>query len=206
MERLIFLGPPGAGKGTQAVKVAEHFGIAHISTGDMLRAEMRGGTALGMAAKSYIDKGELVPDNVLIAMVRERVQAADCANGFLLDGFPRTTAQADALASFSEIDRVINIEVPFELLLARICGRRMCAACGKAYHTSTHESELCSCGETLYQRDDDRAETVSRRLRAYETNTAPLIDYYSACGLLETVRGDQGIAKVAEDIFAALNG
>ena len=205
MKQLIFLGPPGAGKGTQAIMDAEQFGIAHISTGDMLRAEMRGGTELGLAARSYIDKGELVPDAVLIAMVQERVQAAHCANGFLLDGFPRTIAQADALGGFAEINCVVNIDVPFELLLARICGRRMCAACGKAYHTSTHDSELCSCGETLYQRDDDRAETVSRRLRAYEANTKPLIDYYAARSLLATVRGDQPIAKVAKDIFAILS-
>lgn len=204
MKRLIFLGPPGAGKGTQAVTVAAHFGIAHISTGDMLRAEIRGGSQLGLAAKSYIDKGELVPDDVLIAMVRERIGAADCANGFLLDGFPRTVAQADALASFSSIDAVIDIDVPFALLLARISGRRMCPACGKAYHTSTYASALCECGDTLYQREDDKAETVSRRLLAYEANTAALIDYYGKRGLLATVHGDQAIAEVAADIFAAL--
>lgn len=194
--KLIFLGPPGAGKGTQAVKIAERFQIAHISTGDMLRAEMREGTQLGKEAKDLIDRGELVPDDVILGMVKNRIQREDCKNGFLFDGFPRTIAQAEALEAISEIDHVINIDVPVETLIKRISGRRMCASCGAGYHVSTYAEPNCVCGATLYQREDDKEETVRNRLVVYERSTKPLIDYYTNKGLLHTVNGNAEIDAV----------
>lgn len=203
--KLIFLGPPGAGKGTQAERIAARYALAHISTGDMLRAEMRAGTPLGKAAEGYISRGELVPDDVIIGMVEARIQQPDCKEGFLFDGFPRTVAQADALSGICAIDRVINIDVPFERLVKRISGRRMCPDCGAAYHVSVYTEQKCAkCGAVLYQRDDDKEETVENRLRVYEAKTKPLIDYYDGAALLSTVNGDQGIDLVAEEIVAAL--
>lgn len=203
--KLIFLGPPGAGKGTQAVRVAEKCGIAHISTGDMLRAEIREGTELGKQAKAIIDRGELVSDDVIIGMVKNRIQANDCKNGFLFDGFPRTVAQADALQEITKIDYVVNIDVPAARLVDRISGRRMCPDCGAAYHISTYHSDVCTCGGKLYQRDDDTAETVSNRLAVYERQTQPLIDYYQAKGLLVTVNGDAAVDAVTAEISRALS-
>ena len=203
--KLIFLGPPGAGKGTQAVKIAARYGIAHISTGDMLRAEMREGTELGKAAKDLIDRGELVPDDVIMGMVKNRIRREDCQNGFLFDGFPRTIKQAEALAEISGIDYVINLEVPAERLISRISGRRMCPECGKAYHVSWHAGDTCECGGTLYQRDDDREETVRNRLAVYERSTKPLIDFYAAQGLLYSVNGDADVDTVDEAIRKVLS-
>lgn len=201
--KLIFLGPPGAGKGTQAEKISEHYGIAHISTGDMLRKEMREGTELGKAAKGFIDKGELVPDEVIIGMVENRIKAADCEKGYLFDGFPRTIAQADALLSISDIDMVINIDVPAERLVERIGGRRMCAGCGTGYHVSTYRKDICEkCGAELFIRDDDKPETVLNRITVYERQTQPLIDYYDAKGMLRTVDGDRTPEAVRNDILA----
>lgn len=203
--KLILLGPPGAGKGTQAERLAERYHMAHISTGDMLRAERRAKTPLGVAAQGYIDRGELVPDQVIIDMVRGRLQQEDCKEGYLLDGFPRTVAQADALAEFASVDAVVNIDVPFSRLVARISGRRMCPDCGAAYHVSTYDGEKCAkCGGVLYQRDDDKAETVENRLKVYEAQTQPLIDYYQGKDLLLTVDGDQAIDAVFEAIVARL--
>lgn len=199
--KLIFLGPPGAGKGTQAMGVAEHYGIAHISTGDMLRSEIREGTSLGREAQAYMDKGELVPDSVIVGMVKNRIAQEDCKNGFLLDGFPRTIAQAQALEAFTDIDYVIDIDVPFERLLDRITGRRMCPDCGAAYHVSTYSHPKCGhCGGTLYQREDDKPETVEVRLRQYEKKTEPLITYYKEKGTLRRVNGDQAVEQVAGEI------
>lgn len=204
--KLILLGPPGAGKGTQAKGIAERNGIAHISTGDMLRAEIRQGTPLGLEARSFMDKGELVPDSVIIGMVKERIRQDDCKNGFLLDGFPRTVAQADALAGFTDIDYVVNIAVPFERLLKRISGRRMCPDCGATYHVSTYQDTKCSaCGGTLYQRDDDKEETVAVRIRQYEAKTEPLIAYYEAKGKLVTVNGDQSVEAVGGEIAKGIH-
>ena len=201
--KLIFLGPPGAGKGTQAEKISEHYGIAHMSTGDMLRKEMREGTELGKAAKCFIDKGELVPDEVIIGMVENRIKAADCEKGYLFDGFPRTIAQADALLSISDIDMVINIDVPAERLVERIGGRRMCAGCGTGYHVSTYHQDTCEkCGAELFIRDDDKPETVLNRITVYERQTQPLIDYYDAKGMLRTVDGDRTPEAVRNDILA----
>lgn len=203
--KLIFLGPPGAGKGTQAARFAARYGIAHISTGDMLRAELRAGTPLGQQAQGYMNRGELVPDEVILGMVQSRIGQADCANGFLFDGFPRTVAQADALAALCAVDRVVNIDVPQERLVARISGRRMCPDCGAAYHVSTHPDGRCGkCGGALYQREDDREETVRNRLRVYEEQTQPLIEYYAARGLLVTINGDESIERVTEAIAQAV--
>lgn len=203
--KLIFLGPPGAGKGTQAALVCRRYDIAHISTGDMLRAERKAKTALGISAQSYIDKGELVPDSVIIDMVRLRLAREDCKNGFLLDGFPRTVAQADALCELTDIDYVINLEVPFERLVSRISGRRVCPDCGAVYHISTHAGCGCrNCGGKLYQRDDDKAETVENRLRVYERQTEPLIAYYREKGLLHTIDGNRTPEEVDADLVSLL--
>ena len=203
--KLIFLGPPGAGKGTQAERIAERYEIAHLSTGDMLRSEIRNATPLGAAAKAYIDRGELVPDSVIIDMVRERITRDDCRNGFLLDGFPRTVVQAEALAAFTDIDFAVNIDVPAERLVARISGRRMCPGCGAAYHVSTYAGTTCQkCGAALYQRDDDREETVANRLKVYADKTAPLIAYYESKGKLFSVDGDRDIDAVTEGILKGL--
>ena len=203
--KLIFLGPPGAGKGTQAERIAERYKIAHLSTGDMLRAEIRNATPLGAAAKAYIDRGELVPDSVIIDMVRERITRDDCKNGFLLDGFPRTVVQAEALGSFTDIDFAVNIDVPSEKLVARISGRRMCPDCGAAYHVSMYAEPTCrKCSGKLYQRDDDREETVMNRLKVYTEKTAPLIAFYEAAGKLVTVDGDANVDTVTESILKGL--
>ena len=204
--KLVFLGPPGAGKGTQAERICSDYSIAHISTGDMLRAEMRAGTELGKAAKSYIESGLLVPDDVIIGMVKSRILQPDCANGFLFDGFPRTVAQADALSEICSIDRAVNIRVPVERLVARISGRRMCPQCGAAYHVAFYDGTVCpKCGATLYQRDVYKEETVKNRLSVYTKQTAPLIAYYEAKGLLVTVDGSLGIDAVTEEIRRALD-
>ena len=205
--KLIFLGPPGAGKGTQAEKISELYGIAHISTGDMLRSQMREGTPLGAEAKGYIDRGELVPDELIVAMVAERIKEEDCANGFLLDGFPRTVSQAEALNGISDIDMVIDIAVPAERILERIGGRRMCSGCGAGYHTSSYHKDTCEkCGASLYIRDDDRPETVKHRITVYERQTKPLIDYYREKGNLSRVNGDNTPDRVFDDVAAAIKG
>jgi adenylate kinase len=204
--KLILLGPPGAGKGTQAERLCERYGIAHISTGDMLRAERRAKTPLGLAAQSYIDKGELVPDSVIIDMVRARLQQPDCVPGYLLDGFPRTIAQADALHGFAQVDAVINLEVPADCLIQRISGRRMCPGCGAAYHVSRyHDVNCCKCNGELYQRDDDKAETVENRMRVYEEQTAPLISYYEKKGMLRNVDASRTPEEVDAAITALLS-
>lgn len=202
--KLIFLGPPGAGKGTQAERISKLYGIAHISTGDMLRSQMREGTPLGAEAKGYIERGELVPDALIIAMVAERIKEADCENGFLFDGFPRTVAQAEALNDISDIDMVIDIAVPAERILERIGGRRMCSGCGAGYHTSNYNKDTCEkCGSPLYIRDDDKPETVKNRIAVYERQTKPLIEYYTNRGNLSRVNGDDAPDNVYADVVAA---
>lgn len=202
---VIFLGPPGAGKGTQAVRVCERLGIPQISTGDILRRAMKEKTPTGLAAKSYIDRGLLVPDDVVIDIVRERLAQEDCKGGYLLDGFPRTVVQAQALAQFAEIDIVIDIEVSDEALISRISGRRVCPACGATYHVSRLEGTDCEkCGAALIQREDDQPETVLSRLEVYHAQTAPLIDFYAQRGLLKRVDGAQAMDACTEAIFAAL--
>ncbi|MDE6475131.1 MAG: adenylate kinase [Clostridia bacterium] len=202
---LVFLGAPGAGKGTQATKVCEKYNIPHISTGDILRANIKAGTALGVEAKGYIDKGLLVPDEVVIGLVKQRLSEADCQKGFLLDGFPRTIEQAKALNDFARITCAVNLAVDEKLVVDRIAGRRMCK-CGESYHVSWYDKDVCAkCGEKLYQRDDDKEETVKARLEVYNAQTAPLIEYYSNMGILKDVDGTQEMNKVFDDIVRILN-
>ena len=210
---IILMGPPGAGKGTQAEKLVEKFAIPHISTGDMFRKAQKDGTELGLKAKSYMEQGKLVPDEVTIGIVRERLAEEDCRKGFLLDGFPRTIEQADALAQImadlgSQIDAVIDIQVDKSLLLDRLTGRRVCKGCGATYHVINNPSkvaDICDkCGGELYQRKDDNAETVGSRLDVYEAQTAPLIEYYTKKGLIKNIEGDQEMSKVLADICDAL--
>ena len=203
---VIFLGPPGAGKGTQAVRVCERLGIPQISTGDILRRAIKEQTPTGLAAKSYIDKGALVPDSVVIDIVRERLAHEDCRGGYLLDGFPRTVQQAEALETFATIDAVIDIDVSDEKLIERLSGRRVCLSCGGTYHVSRlNGSTTCEkCGAELIQRDDDKAETVLSRLTVYHAQTAPLIDFYAQRGLLRTVDGAQPMDECYAAILKAL--
>ena len=203
---VIFLGPPGAGKGTQAVRVCERLGIPQISTGDILRRAIKDQTPTGLAAKSYIDKGELVPDSVVIDIVRERLEQDDCKAGYLLDGFPRTVHQAEALETFARIDAVVDIDVSDEKLVERLSGRRVCLACGGTYHVSRlNGSTTCEkCGEQLIQRDDDKAETVLSRLSVYHAQTEPLIDFYTQRGLLRRVDGAQPMEACYAAILEAL--
>ena len=202
--KLILLGPPGAGKGTQAQRLCREYGIAHISTGDMLRAEMRDGTPLGLDAKGYVERGEYVPDAVIMGMVAERLQRGDCQKGFLFDGFPRTIAPAEALEAICDIDRVVDIESDPEIIIARLGGRRLCDRCGMIHHTSRHKGSTCGCGGNLYQRDDDRRETIENRLRVFEAQTQPLIAFYEERGLLFRVNGDDDIDVVYERIVQEL--
>lgn len=204
---VIFLGPPGAGKGTQAVRVCERLGIPQISTGDILRHAMHDGTPTGLLAKSYVDKGELVPDEVVIDIVRERLAREDCAGGYVLDGFPRTVHQAEALSTFARIDAVVDIAVDDEALTARLSGRRVCPECGASYHVSKlNGATTCAhCGAELIHRDDDQPETVLSRLRVYHEQTAPLIDFYKKKGLLKVVDGAQPMDACFEAVMAALS-
>lgn len=198
---LILLGAPGAGKGTQAVRISKTYNIPHISTGDILRANIKDGTPLGVKAKEFIDKGMLVPDAVVIGLVEDRLKLSDCEQGFLLDGFPRTVTQAEALRKVTKIDKVININASFDKIIARITGRRMCGKCGEPYNTAAYSKADCEkCGGALYQRDDDTLETVDKRLKVYSSQTAPLIDFYSAQGLLVNVDGDLPIEELFEII------
>lgn len=205
---IILFGPPGAGKGTQAQKLSQKYGIPQISTGDILRANVKEGTALGLEAKTYMDNGELVPDSVLIGIIKDRLLQSDCKNGFLLDGYPRTVPQADALADIlneiqKPIDAVINIVVPNDVLVGRLSGRWM-SSCGASYHTVFNPPEkegVCdSCGDALFQRPDDTSEAVSNRLDVYQKQTAPLVDYYSEKGLLKDVDGTKEIDAVFDEI------
>lgn len=202
---IILLGAPGAGKGTQATRISEKYNLPHISTGDILRKNIKEGTELGKEAKSYIDAGKLVPDEVVINIVKDRLQQADCNNGCILDGFPRTVAQAEALEKVARIDAVINIAVDPSLIVDRITGRRMCA-CGESYHISMGIGETCpKCGGKLYQRDDDKEETVKERMQVYENQTAPLIDYYNSKGLVIVVDGGKPLNEVFGQISKVID-
>lgn len=207
--RLILMGPPGCGKGTQAQFISSNLGIAHISTGDMFRKAISEATELGSKAKEYLDSGRLVPDEVTIGIVRERLQEPDCQQGFLLDGFPRTVAQAQALDDIVSkmgfaLDAVINIQVPREAILKRLTGRRMCKECGATYHVAfspPQKADLCDkCGGALYQRDDDTESTINKRLDVYKDQTEPLIAYYAEQGLLKDINGNQDIKDVLKEI------
>lgn len=204
--KLIFLGPPGAGKGTQATGVSVKLNVPHISTGDMFRSAIKNETPTGLEAKSYMDKGQLVPDSVVIDMVRERLAMDDCKSGYLLDGFPRTVEQAEALDGISSPDAVINIDVPDEKLLSRLTGRRVCGKCQGTFHISKLASEkICPvCGGDLIHRDDDKPETIKKRLQVYHDQTAPLIGFYQGNGKLKTVDGDNRPEDVLKAILASL--
>lgn len=211
--KIIMLGAPGAGKGTQAKKIAEKYQIPHISTGDIFRANIKGGTELGMKAKSYMDQGGLVPDDVTIGMLLDRIQEADCANGYVLDGFPRTIPQAESLTkALSEMgetmDYAINVDVPDENIINRMAGRRACLACGATYHivyNAPKQEGICDvCGEKLVLRDDDKPETVQKRLGVYHEQTQPLIEYYDNAGILVSVDGTKDLNEVFKDIVTVL--
>ncbi|MDO5040924.1 MAG: adenylate kinase [Peptoniphilus sp.] len=211
--RLVILGPPGAGKGTQAEFIINKYSIPHISTGDIFRENIKNGTELGKKAKSYMDKGALVPDQVVIEIVQDRISRDDCKKGFLLDGFPRTVAQAVSLDAEldklgTKLDRVINIDVDSSILVERAVGRRICKTCGATYHIKFNPPKnegLCDKDNTaLIQRDDDVEETVEKRISVYVNQTVPLLDYYAAQGLLANVDGSKDISIVSEDIVKAL--
>lgn len=211
--RLILLGAPGAGKGTQAVNLSQKLNVPHISTGDIFRANIKEGTELGRKAKEFIDKGLLVPDDLTISIVKDRLQKADCKNGFLLDGFPRTIPQAEQLDGVLsnmgvKLDAVINLEVPDDVIVKRMAGRRVCRGCGMAYHVLSNppKSEgICdSCGEALIIRDDDKEQTVLERLKTYHEKTAPLIDYYEKKDLLLRFDGTRGIMETTNEIMEKL--
>ncbi|MCQ6281424.1 adenylate kinase [Bacillus sp. EB600] len=212
---LVLMGLPGAGKGTQAEKIVDQYGIPHISTGDMFRAAMKEGTELGLQAQSFMDKGELVPDEVTIGIVRERLSKDDCRNGFLLDGFPRTVPQAEALENIlanleRKIDYVINIDVDKSILVERLTGRRICKNCGATYHLIFNppaaEGVCDRCGGELYQRADDNAETVQNRLDVNIKQSKPLLDFYEAKGYLRTLNGQRDISVVFADVKQLLGG
>ena len=211
--KIIMLGAPGAGKGTQAKKIADKYQIPHISTGDIFRANIKEGTELGKKAKSYMDQGLLVPDELTLELIMDRFQNPDCANGYVLDGFPRTIPQAEALTAALEkngetIDYAINVEVPDENIVARMSGRRACLACGATYHVvyaPTKEEGICDrCGEKLVLRDDDKQETVKKRLDVYHSQTQPLIYYYTKQGKLVEVDGTQNVDAVFDAIVKIL--
>ncbi|VYU16366.1 adenylate kinase [Clostridium tertium] len=207
--KIVLLGPPGAGKGTQAKSISNRYSIPHISTGDIFRKNISENTPLGIEAKRHIDKGQLVPDEVTINMVKDRLQQDDCKNGYLLDGFPRTVNQAEALQDFlnarnEELDTALLIEVPTGFILERMTGRRVCPSCGASYHIKfnppTIHGKCDVCGSDVIQRKDDTEETVSERLDVYERQTQPLIDFYKERNLLSTVDGTQAINEVFESI------
>lgn len=203
---MVLLGAPGAGKGTQAFRICEKLNVPHISTGDIFRKNIKELTPIGVIAKSYIDKGELVPDSVTEEIVRLRLAEPDCKNGYLLDGFPRTVAQAVALERFSKVDVVIDIDVPTEKLLRRMTGRRVCEKCGQSYHVDfLNGKTTCSeCGGSLIHRADDVEETVNERLRVYAEKTMPLVQFYQDKGLLKRVNGDLPTDEVFAEILKVL--
>ena len=204
---IILLGAPGAGKGTLASKLVDNYAFPHISTGDIFRENIKNQTEIGLLAKSYIDKGQLVPDEVTCKIVENRINKSDCKDGYMLDGFPRTLVQAEALDKITKIDLVINIDVDFSLIMGRICGRRVCKACGETYHTSKIcDSTTCAkCGGELYQRKDDNPETVQSRLDVYNAQTTPLIEYYKKKGLLFSVVGNTTPEDVYEKVSEKLD-
>ncbi len=193
--KIILFGPPGGGKGTQASLIKEKFGVAHISTGDIFRTNIKNNTELGKLANSYIQKGELVPDSVTIDLVRDRLTWDDCKNGFILDGFPRNIAQADELARMTDLDCAILIDQKYDVIIPRLSGRRACRVCGETLHTDWLDGQnVCpKCGGEIYQRDDDKEEVIINRLKEYEKQTAPLINYYKEKGLLKVINASNTI-------------
>jgi len=209
MESIVLFGPPGAGKGTQAQRIMQSTGLPQVSTGDMLRASVAAGTETGMEAKKFMDAGQLVPDDVIIALIRDRIQDADASNGVMFDGFPRTIPQAEALAGITNVSHVIAIEVPDEKIVERICGRYTCGDCGAVYHDSFNPTKVegtCnSCGSSDFKRRvDDNADTVMSRLSAYHEQTSPLADWYDSKGIFHRIDGDRAIDEISSDILIAL--
>lgn len=213
--KLILLGPPGAGKGTQAKMLVDYFSVPQISTGDILRAAVKDGSPMGVKAKSFMDSGALVPDEVVVGIVEERLVKPDCENGFILDGFPRTLPQADALTKAlavlgKDIDSVISLEVDIEALVVRLAGRRTCSACGAGYHLQYEpplKSGVCdSCGGELIQREDDCESTIRNRMSVYDEQTLPLVEYYRKAGSLSCVDGMLPIDEVSKAVLAVLGG
>ena len=211
--KIIMLGAPGAGKGTQADMICNKYNVPHISTGDIFRANIKNGTELGQKAKGYMDAGELVPDSLVVDLVIDRIHQDDCANGYVLDGFPRTIPQAEALdAALAEsgeaVDYAINVDVPDENIVTRMSGRRACVKCGATYHVKYNapkrEGVCDNCGSELIQRDDDKPETVLNRLSVYHEQTQPLIDYYDGKGIVKNIDGTQDLETVFADITAIL--
>lgn len=212
--RLILLGPPGAGKGSQATFIKERYNIPHISTGDIFREHLRNQTELGKKAQTYMNKGQLVPDDLTIELVKDRLSQDDVKNGFLLDGFPRNLDQASALTEFlksrsEKLDAVVNIDVDKNSLVDRITGRRMCKDCKASFHVKNYPSKVdgvCDhCGGELYQREDDKEETVLKRIGVYETETSPLIDYYNQFGIVLNIDGNKKLEEVSAEIFRGLD-
>ena len=208
MSSIVLFGPPGAGKGTQAQRIMEHTGLPQISTGDMLRAAVKAGTDEGREAKAYMDRGELVPDDVILALIKDRIQASDAVNGVMFDGFPRTVPQATALANMTEISHVLAIEVPDARIVERICGRSTCGHCGRVYHDTFNPvpASGCACGD--YQekrRADDNESTVLNRLSTYHEQTSPLAAWYEDQGLFHRIDGDRAIDDITRDLLAVLN-
>jgi adenylate kinase len=212
---IVFLGPPGAGKGTQAKILIERYGIPQVSTGDMLREHRAKGTELGKKAQEYMDKGQLVPDEIILGMVKERLSQPDCQKGFILDGFPRTVAQAEALDKLlsemgKKLDFALALIVPDDLLVERLTGRRTCKNCGMMYHIKYKppkvEGKCDVCGGELYQRPDDNEETVRNRLEVYHEQTAPLIEYYKIKGILREIDGSKSIEEITQEIISILEG
>ena len=210
---IVLLGAAGAGKGTQAAKLVEAYGLTHISTGDIFRKNVAEGTSLGTEAKRYMDAGTLVPDSVVIAMVKDRLSQPDCDGGFMLDGFPRTLPQAEALTEAldsmgKQLDAVVSIEVPRDVLMGRLTSRRQCRSCGRIYNVMGEMpavAEVCdSCGGEVYQRDDDTVEAATKRLDEYDAITSQLVPYYSGQGLLREIDGDRPVGAVFDDVKTAL--
>ena len=205
MRNIIFLGPPGSGKGTHAEKISRAMGLPRLSTGDMLRENIRNGTPLGIEAQGYMDAGELVPDTVVIAMIRKRVLEPDCANGVIFDGFPRTIAQAEALKEIAPVDAVVNMTLADAQVVQRMSGRRVCPACGNTSHTDWMRDSICAlCGTEMTQRKDDAPETVLERLRVYHAQTKPLIDHYAAQNLLHSIDSGGPVTETEARVRGAL--
>ena len=210
MSSIVLFGPPGAGKGTQAARITETTNLPQVSTGDMLRAAVKAGTPTGIEAKKFMDAGELVPDSVIIDLIKDRIQLPDAVNGLMFDGFPRTIPQAEALANITKVTHVIAIDVPDDRIVERICGRYSCADCGNVYHDTfnpTNEPGICdNCGSSsMKRRADDNEETVMSRLSAYHNQTSPLADWYTERGIFHKIDGDREIDIISQDILSVLN-